>query len=123
MIMRNAVVEFLDLFKGATELGYYQVRHREKNMQALLDMGMTEAERRTAILGLVPDDYVAGPKPDDTDDKKEVWEFGKSIDDTNVYIKLRVAKDPRKQHVYHALVWSFHEAEHPLRYPLREETQ
>ncbi len=102
-------------------LGNYHVREREKNTQALLDMGLSDAERREIILALTSDNYVAGPKPDDTDDTKEVWEFGENVDGTDVYVKLRVAKDPRKKHVYHALVWSFHPAVYPLGYPLREE--
>jgi hypothetical protein len=121
MASRDQVKEFLALFEGATMLGNYQVKGREKNIQALLDMGLSPNEQREIILGLTPDNYVAGPKPDDTDDTKEVWEFGVNVEGTDVYVKLRVAKDPTKQHVYHALVWSFHPAEYRLRYPLREE--
>ena len=70
-------------------------------------------------MGLEPEDYVAGPKPDDRDDTKEVWEFGTSVERTEVYIKVRVAQDPRRKSIYRALVWSFHAAEYPMKYPLR----
>jgi len=95
------------------------VKDRDKNRQALIDLSITTAERQEALLSLVPEDYVAGPKPDDTDDTKEVWEFGKRVVGTNVYIKLRVVQAPGKQGVYHALVWSFHTAEFRMKYPLK----
>ena len=119
MVSRQAVVDFLSLFKGAVMLGNLHVKNREKNTQGLLDLGLSAEERKEVILGLVPDDYMAGPKPDDTDPQKEVWEFGKNLEGTEVYIKLRVAQDTRKRNVYHATVWSFHPAEFPTQYPLR----
>jgi hypothetical protein len=119
MATRQDVVDFLNLLKGAVMLGNLHVRNREKNTQGLLDLGISADERKDVILGLVPEDYMAGPKPDDTDLAKEVWEFGKNVEGTEVYIKLRVVQDTRRRHVYHATVWSFHPAEYPMQYPLR----
>jgi hypothetical protein len=119
MTSRSEVVEFLNLFKGCVMLNRLTVKSREKNRQALIDLGVTPEQRRDLLLGLTPEDYHAGPKPDDTDDQKEVWEFGKDMAGTEVYIKLRVVQDPRKQTVFHATVWSFHPPEYPMRYPLR----
>ena len=119
MTTRQDVVDFLNLFKGATMLGHFHIKDREKNTQGLLDLGISCDERKEIILGLTPEDYVTGPKSDDTDYRKQVWEFGKDVEGTAVYIKLRVAKAPRKQNVYHAMVWSFHPAEYQMRYPLR----
>ena len=118
MATRVEVLDFLNLFKGCVTLERWHVRDREKNRQGLIDLNITPAERRDILLQLIPEDYVGGPKPDDTDNSKEVWEFGREIGGTQVYIKLRVAEDPRHRNVYHALVWSFHPAKHPLRYPL-----
>lgn len=119
MATRSEVVEFLNLFKACLQLDTWHVRQREKNSRAQIDLQLTENERRDILLQIKADDYVDGPKPDDTDASKEVWEFGKDVAGTEVYIKLRVIEDPRKSHVHHALVWSFHPAEHRLRYPLR----
>ncbi|HDY66072.1 MAG TPA: hypothetical protein ENH84_07580 [Phycisphaerae bacterium] len=119
MATRQEIVDFLDRFKVATELGCFHVKNREKNTQALLDLGISYNERKEIILGLTPENYIAGPKPDDTDSQEVIWEFGADVEGTEVYIKLRVTKDRRKQHVYRALVWSFHPAECPIRYPLR----
>ena len=80
---------------------------------------MTPTERRETVLGLEPEDYVAGPEPDETDPSKDIWVFGKSVRGRTVYIKLRVVDDPRRKNARRALVWSFHPAEHPMKYPLR----
>jgi hypothetical protein len=119
MAAREEVVGFLNLFKSCIVLNRLAVKDRAKNRQALIHLGITPDQRRDILLGLVPEDYVAGPKPDDTDDTKEVWEFGRDVEATEVYIKLRVVQDPRKKGVYRAMVWSFHPAEHPMNYPLR----
>lgn len=119
MATRKQVLEFLNLFKGCSILGRVSIRSREKNVQGLEYLGLTAIERHEIIMGLEPEDYMASPKPDDTDDTKEIWEFGKTVGEADVYIKLRVAPDPRKRNVHRALVWSFHPAEFPLRYPLR----
>lgn len=119
MTTRQDVAEFLNLFKGAVMMAHFHVKNREKNIQGLLDLGMSVQERMEVILGLTPEDYMAGPKPDDTDPQKEIWEFGREVEGTHVYIKLRVAQDRKKRNVYHAIVWSFHPAEFPMRYPLR----
>lgn len=119
MTTRQDVVDFLNLFKGAVTIGNLHIKDREKNIQGLLDLGISAEERKEIILGLMPEDYMAGPKPDDTDYHKEVWEFGTTVANVDLYIKLRIARDTRKKNVYHATVWSFHQAEFPLKYPLR----
>jgi hypothetical protein len=115
----DEVIGFLSLFKGCVMAGRLAIKDREKNRQAVIDLGITPADRREVLLGLEPENYVAGPIPDDTDAAKDVWTFGKIVNGTEVYIKGRVVKDPRKSTVYQALVWSFHPAEFPLSYPLR----
>ena len=119
MATREDVVGFLNLFKGCIMLELLHVRNREKNRQALIDLDITSDERKEMLLGLEPANYVAGPIPDDTDDTKEVWVFGKDVQGTEVYIKLRVVQDSRRKNAYRAMVWSFHAAEHRMRYPVR----
>ena len=119
MASRAEVVDFLNLFKGCVMLGPLHVRDREKNRQGLIDLGITPDERKETLLGLEPENYVSGPEPDDTDDTKKVWVFGKELRNTEVYIKLRVVEDPRRQGAHRATVWSFHQAEFKMKYPLR----
>lgn len=119
MALRTDVRDFLNLFKGAVEYGHFSVKDRHKNIQALIDLNMTPSQQREILLGLTPEDYMDGPKPEDQDSTKEVWEFGKKIDEHEIYIKLRVTPVKGKRNVYFALVWSFHPAEFPIRNPLR----
>ena len=119
MTSRDDVVDFLRLFKGCIMLDLLHVKDREKNRQALIDLGITPDERKEALLGLEPTNYVSGPMPDDTDDTKEVWVFGKEVQGTEVYIKLRVVQDSRRKNAYRATVWSFHPAQYTMKYRLQ----
>jgi hypothetical protein len=119
MATRLEVVEFLNLFKGCIMMGRISIKDRPKNRQGLIDLGIAADERREVLLGLGAEDYSAGPKPDDTDDTKEVWEFAKEVNGRQAYMKLRVVQAPGKRGVFHGLVWSFHPAEHPAKHPLR----
>ena len=119
MASRDDVVDFLRQFKSCIMLELLRVKERKKNRQALIDLEITSNERKEMLLGLEPADYVSGPMPDDTDDSKEVWVFGKEVKGTEVYIKLRVVQDPRCKNAYRAMIWSFHPAEYKMKYPLR----
>jgi len=67
---------------------------------------------------LQPEDYSSGPHPDDTDSAKEVWVFGYDLDGVEVYIKLRLVQISAIR-MPRGLVWSFHRAEHPMKYAMR----
>ena len=116
---REDVQSILLSLKTCLMLERFTVMDRPKNRQALIDLGLRPRERREELLALVPEDYVGGPEPDDTDDTKEVWEFGKNVGGTDVYIKFRIVEDPRNKKLHWATIWSFHRAEHPMKYPLK----
>jgi len=118
---RRAVAEFLNQFRVAIDYGRKALHGREKNTQGLIDLGINERQAWEIVKQLSPDGYCAGPIPDDTDESKDVWIFGREVSGTLAYIKLRLAPVPGKRHVNHALIWAFHPAEHPMSYPLREE--
>ena len=118
MASRAEVVDFLNLFKGCARLEMLHVKSRDVNTQGLIDLGITANERTETLLSLQPEDYVSGPMPDDTDEDKEIWIFGLQVRSLEVYIKLRVVEDPGKQGAARAMVWSFHPAEHAMKYPL-----
>ena len=119
MASRQEVVDFLTLFKSGLTLGYFNIRHRQKNIQSLIDLEISANERTEILLGLIPADYVTGPKPDDTDSDQDIWVFGKNVEEKEVYIKLQLTQDTRNKRIFRASVWSFHPADYPMRYPLR----
>lgn len=89
---------------------------REKNRQALLNLGINKLERRNTILEISATDFHEGPLRD-RDRPGEVWIFGCLVSGKEVYVKLKISGsgDDRKP-----LCLSFHAAEHPLTYPLKK---
>ncbi len=119
MATRSEVRDFLREVSAAVELGHCKPRSRPKDMRALIELKMTPKQRWEAIQRLTADNYSTGPEPDDTDRSKDVWVFGYEQEGKEVYIKLRLAQDPRRRTVKNLFVWSFHRAEHAMKYPLR----
>jgi hypothetical protein len=110
------VAIFLKEFKRvATEGGGLYIIKREKNRDALIALGFTNNNRKEVLLSLSANDYCAGPKKD-KDREGYIWEFGKTIDGNEIYIKLKVA-DVGNLKIAKCI--SFHKAEFDLCYPLR----
>lgn len=120
MASRQDVASFLAEFKTAIEYGEYSFVPRRKNLQGIVDLGLTLMQAKEIIGKLRVEDYSSGPETDDADPTKEVWKFGRDLGETEVYIKLRLALVEGKKHVQLAKVLSFHKAKHSLKYPLRE---
>lgn len=114
------VRQFLQDFKRAATEGKNrtEVWSREKNVNALIELGLSERKRDDIILALKPEDYCEGPMPDENAERGgEVWVFGTEVRGEQVYIKLKVTgTDPLR----HAICISFHKAQHPMRYPFRD---
>jgi hypothetical protein len=89
---------------------------REKNNQALADLGIMPVHRRDIILELRPENYSAGPTPDDGGSGEDVWIFGSRLDEVELYIKLLVKA---VESGFTAKCLSFHPAELPLSYPFK----
>lgn len=81
-------------------------------------LNLTRKQAFDIICLLIPEDYSSGPHPDDTDATKDVWIFGYEHDGIEIYIKLRLSTVPKGQ-MPRGAVWSFHRAQHAMRYPLR----
>ncbi len=82
---------------------------RKKNMDTLARQGITPAGCITYINSLTYKNYLSGPSDDrDTQEEKCIWEFGTTIHDIDVYIKIKHMKEDD------VLVLSFHEAERPF---------
>lgn len=115
---RQEICEFLTAFKLAIDFGRCVFIQRPRTDQDLIDLNLTRPLAFEAICALSIDDYVSGPRPDDTDESKEVWIFGYDHEGTEVYVKLRL-NPTRRNEIPRGAVWSFHKAAHNLRYPLR----
>ena len=116
---RPAVVEVLQRFKFAVDFDRPQFLPRAGRDidQDLANLNLTRKQALEHIKGLTPDNYSRGPEPDDHEPQRDVWVFGCDVEGTEVYIKLRLIEGKEADR---CAIWSFHKAEHPLRYPLRE---
>ncbi len=87
------ITVFLTKAKKLIATGQYDFVPRRKNMQALARYGLTPADAKNEILGLVVGDYYKGPKQDlDMERPGEIWEFKKDIGKMPFYVKLKIVQ-------------------------------
>jgi len=111
--------EFLASFKYAVGLGNLTPLKPAEYLQNLAEIGLCPNDAKMIVQGLTPHNYCDGPLGDHYDDETDVWIFGHRLNNSvEVYIKLRL-KPTKKKNVMQAQIWSFHRAQQPLRYPLR----
>ncbi len=85
---------FLAKAKNLMTAGKYVFIPRGKNMQALADHGMTVADAKSEIIGLVVGDYYKGSKQDfDPAQPGDIWEFKKMVDGTQFYVKVKIVQE------------------------------
>jgi hypothetical protein len=116
MATREEVERFLNDFH--TKLKIFGIIFRDdrgKNMQALTELEITPTRRENLIKEIVVEDYSDGPITDTLNKYGEMWVFGKDVKKQEVYIKISFGHPNTS-----TICISFHRAEHPIRYPLRE---
>ena len=118
----HQVKNFLNEFKQIVTSGRgLDIVPRAINMDAMIELGITKEILRDTILALQVTNYSAGPEPD-RDRPGEVWIFGTQIDETEIYIKLKIAEiktlDIGTLRIAKCI--SFHKCDEALSYPLRK---
>lgn len=88
----SEITMFLEEAKELISAGKYDFVPRKKNMKALARLGLTIADIKEEIIGLVVGDYYKGPKKD-FEGNGNVWEFKKEIDDIQLYVKLKIVSE------------------------------
>ena len=107
---------FLNELKDKIKFFDIRFRPRDKNLQALADLDITAQQRLEYILKLTFEDYYAGPKPDTLHPNlPDYFEFGLMVKGVDVYIKISKGLENKP-----ADCMSFHEAEFPMKYPLKK---
>ncbi len=115
--LKRLILNFLKDFKELMGQGHYFVKGHYKNIQTLIDLGITTRQRDELILSIALQDYSSGPNPDELN-PGHYWIFGKGLDHTEIYIKLKIIT--LRSGNERAVCISFHPSEHPLRYPFRQ---
>lgn len=90
-------------------------RPRDKNLEALAELDITPIKRIEYLLNLKAEDYYSGPNEDTYDSSKpDYYEFGIQIKGKEVYIKISPGMPGKRVDCM-----SFHVAEFPITYPLK----
>ncbi len=115
MATKQEVEQFLKELKEKIRFFEISFRPRDKNLQALADLDITAIKRLEYIMNLKVEDYYAGPK-NDTYDRTlpDYYEFGIQVKGVEVYIKISKGLKNKP-----ADCMSFHPAEFPMTYPLK----
>jgi hypothetical protein len=87
---------------------------RKKNIQTLLDLEITKAQRKETIASLEFVDYSAGPLEDILNNDMPLWVFGKMLKKKLIYIKITLGSLNNP-----VICISFHEAEHAMPFPFK----
>lgn len=114
MTTRAEVEQFLQQFKVKVDVFGVFFLNRDKNLNALNELGITPIERLSIVKSIEVDDFSEGPIKDQLNDFGEMWVFGKDVDEKEVYIKITLGKPNMS-----TIVVSFHVSEYPLNYSFR----
>ncbi|PTB98049.1 toxin [Marivirga lumbricoides] len=90
---------------------------RDKNLQTLATLEITPIFREKILYDLEVSDYIEGPLEENLLGGEEMWVFGREIKKQEVYIKITLGKSSSQ-----TICISFHIAEHPMKYPLKQTT-
>jgi hypothetical protein len=113
-LSEEEVSRFLTKCKIAANLNF-ELEFNKKNKETISILGFTIEDVKTEILNLKVEDFISGHKPDYHGYKGYFWEFGKIIQNREIYIKIKIKdfnSDGDKQYTNYCI--SFHFAEQPL---------
>lgn len=87
----DEIQSFLDEMRSLMDQGRITTINRSKNMQTLMDLGITWKDAKQEIYELEQSDYVSGPAEDDQrPGTGPVWLFYKELLGHTIYIKLKL---------------------------------
>lgn len=115
-LLRKQILIFLKEFKELMGQGAYFVKGHHKNINTLIELGITNRQRDEVILSVSMEDYSSGPIRDQYH-PGHYWVFGKKVELNEIYIKLKIVTFNHGNE--RAVCISFHPSEYPLRYPFR----
>ncbi len=115
MSLRDDVERFLTEFKTKAKIyGIIFRDDRGKNQQTLLDLDITSAYRLEVINKLSANDYSEGPITDTLNKGSDLWVFGATVKQREVYIKITMGKANCQ-----TICISFHLAERRITYKFK----
>lgn len=109
---------FLTRFKSLSISSGIRLEKRKEPGKSLDSLSINHEIALEMIMDLNVEDYSEGPK-DDKDESYEgtVWIFGKEVNEKMAYIKLKI---DIKKGLEIPKCLAFHEAEFPIKFPLKK---
>lgn len=109
--LHREVARFLLDYHNCLDTSNRLIKPRKINEKTIKKLGFTYRQIKEVLYSLTIDDYYAGPKKDDYHGG-HFWEFGKEVDDTMLYIKIKIHTLPDGTDI--PFCYSFHEPEFPM---------
>jgi hypothetical protein len=117
MATKDQVESFLKELREKIRFNDIAFRPRDKNLDSLAEIDIVPIDRIEYIKKLTYLNYKSGPNKDTYDPKKpDYYEFGIEINSVEVYIKISLGLFNKRVDCM-----SFHKAERPITYPLKQE--
>ena len=108
------VENFLSDFFQKKKIWGIRFENRQKNTQALFDLELASNDRIKIIDSLKAIDYSEGPNKDNMGIQSDMLIFGKTINESEVYIKINMGNVNNQ-----VICISFHLSEKPMNYPFK----
>lgn len=109
--LHRQVEHFLSEFQSILSHNPCIFKNHPSNVATMKKLGFTYSQRDQVLQELTPDNYYGGPKEDQIHGGV-YWEFGVKIDNSMIYIKIKI--HTRKDGSDRLYCYSFHEAEFPM---------
>ncbi|MCK4373064.1 MAG: type II toxin-antitoxin system MqsR family toxin [candidate division Zixibacteria bacterium] len=113
---RDQIEKFLAKVVDCVEKGQFYYVNRSANLRTAAELEISQVVVVDVVQNLTYKDYYRGPRSDPERSYESVCEFGTTIDETEVYIKLALVE--RYKHMICNCI-SFHIPERPIEYPLK----
>ncbi len=114
MATEDEVRQFLSQFQTKLTIFNIVFVDREKNRNALMELGITSNMRLEVIKNLVVEDYSHTITDNLLYGYGEMWVFGKDLNGEEIYIKISLGKANKS-----TICISFHKAEQKMAYPYK----
>lgn len=115
MSKKTEVASFLKDFK--LKMNFWGILFRDdrsKNSQTLAELEILPIDRKNILEKLKVKDYCEGPLKENLYGGADMWIFGKTVKNKEVYIKISMGAFNSS-----VICISFHIAEHNMNYPLK----
>lgn len=109
----SALERALSAIRSAAGQDLVTVVHRRRHRRELDALGIRREDVVECLLRLDREDFRDGPLIDHHDPGRDVWVFGPTARNRQLYVKVAIGREHAETPL-RIVVWSFHVARHPI---------